>query len=150
MENEKLIRKLQIKAGSRLLLLNAPPHFLASLQPLPDGMTLSTSPDGSYDYVHVFALNSAVLKQFAPTALSAVKPDGLLWFSYPKKSAKVPTDLTREVGWVTITQAGYRAVRQVSIDSTWSAVRFRVQEAKKDEELIDAQFKGPKAGLRPL
>jgi predicted transport protein len=150
MENEKLIKKLQIRPGSHLLLLNAPQGFLAALQPLPKGLTLSTLPDGRYDYVHLFAKNSGELNQYAPTAMASVKPDGLFWISYPKKSAKLPTDLTRDKGWDFITEAGYRGVRQVSIDSIWSAVRFREQEDRKEEDIVDTQFKGAKAGLRPL
>lgn len=150
MENEKLIKKLQIRPGSHLLLLNAPESFLAALQPLPKGLTISTLPNGRYDYVHLFAKDSGELNQYAPTALAAVKMDGLFWISYPKKSAKLPTDLTRDEGWDFITEAGYRGVRQVSIDSIWSAVRFREQEDRKEEDIVDAQFKGAKAGLRPL
>ena len=41
MGNEKLIKKLQIKPGSRLLLLNAPQSFLAALPPLPEGLTMA-------------------------------------------------------------------------------------------------------------
>ncbi len=60
-----------------------------------------------------------------PTAVSAVKHDGLLWISYPKRSSKVETDITRDVGWEAVTQAGLRAVTQVSINDVWSALRFR-------------------------
>ncbi len=150
MENKKLIKKLQIKPGSHLLLLNAPPSFLAALLPLPDGLTLAPPANARYDCVHLFAKDSGELNRFAPTALAAVKPDGLLWISYPKKSAKVPTDLNRDEGWAIITNAGYRGIRQISIDSTWSAVRFREQEDQKEEDIVDAQFQGDKAVLRPL
>lgn len=150
MENGQILRKLQITSGSSLFVFNAPESFLVSLQPLPQGLTLSTIPDGHYDYVHLFAKDSGELNQYASIVLTAVKPNGLLWISYPKKSSKVPTDLTRDEGWAVITQAGYRGVRQVSIDNIWSAVRFREQEDETEEDIIDAQFKGAKVGLRPL
>ena len=41
-------------------------------------------------------------------------------------------------------------MQQVSIDSVWSAVRFREEEKKEDVDIVDAQFAGAKAGLRPL
>ncbi len=150
MENEKLIKKLQIKPGSHLLLLNAPASFLAALLPLPEGLTLDPPTTSYYDYVHLFAKDSGELQRFAPTALAAVKVDGLLWVSYPKKSAKMPTDLSRDEGWAIITEAGYRGIRQIAIDSTWSAVRFRKQEAQQEDDIVDAQFQGDKAALRPL
>jgi hypothetical protein len=49
----------------------------------------------------------------------------MLWIAYPKKSAKVDTDLTRDVGWSVIEGAGVVGVAVVSIDATWSALRFR-------------------------
>lgn len=150
MENEKLLKKLQVKPGSDMLVLNAPQSFLDALQPLPADLALSTDAAGNYDYVHLFVKDRAELKQHATTALSAIKPEGLLWFSYPKKSAQVQTDLTRDIGWEPITRAGYRGIRQVSIDSTWSAVRFRQVEEKEEEDIVEAQFKGAKASLRPI
>ena len=52
----------------------------------------------------------------------------LLWLSYPKRSSKVETDLSRDVGWEVVADAGLRPVTQVSIDETWSALRFRPVE----------------------
>ncbi len=80
--------------------------------------------------------------------MRALKSGGILWISYPKRSAKLPTDLTRDEGWDVITQAGFRGVRQVSIDEVWSAVRFRPLEA--GEASVRAQYAGLKATLRPI
>jgi len=80
---------------------------------------------GKYDVVHVFAKDSKVLNRDAPKALKAVKPGGIVWMSYPKKSAKVETDITRDQGWDSLNEAGWRPVTQISIDDTWSALRFR-------------------------
>ena len=57
--------------------------------------------------------------------MGALKLGGLLWFSYPKKSSKVETDITRDVGWDALGSTGLRPVTQVAIDDTWSALRFR-------------------------
>lgn len=58
-------------------------------------------------------------------AIASVRPGGLLWISYPKRSAKVETDMTRDIGWETIDAAGWQGVTQIAIDATWSALRFR-------------------------
>lgn len=150
MSNEKLIKKLLIKPGYRLLVLNAPASFLESLKPLPDGCELSLQARGAFELVHLFAQNSGELQEHAPVAIKALKKDGIFWISYPKKSSKVETDLTRDQGWQVVTGNGWRGVTQVSIDSTWSAVRFRPADPSTPQDLIDAQFKGPKAALRPL
>ena len=44
-----------------------------------------------------------------PAAIESVKPGGLLWFSYPKKSSAIKTDIARDVGWETVAGAGLEA-----------------------------------------
>jgi len=88
---------------------------------------LAERPEGIFDFVHLFVKNSAELQSLGPTpeAIEAVKVDGLLWISYPKRSSKVETDLTRDVGWEMMAEAGLRPVTQVSVNDIWSALRFR-------------------------
>lgn len=74
------------------------------------------------------ASSKAELAQHRAIALQALKPGGLLWFAYPKKSSGLKTDITRDVGWDAVTQAGLKGVAQVAIDETWSALRFRPVE----------------------
>ena len=61
----------------------------------------------------------------AQGAIGAVKSNGLLWVTYPKKSGKIKTDISRDMGWEAMTQAGWDAVTLVSVDDTWSALRLR-------------------------
>ncbi len=151
MTDEKLQKKLHIKPGMRALVLNAPDAFLAAVQPLPDGSLADIIPTGGrYDYLHLFAQNRDELAQFGPIALATAQPDALFWISYPKQSAGLDTDLNRDAGWALINDAGYRGIAQVSIDDTWSAVRFRPRGDDAPNALIAAQFAGPKAHLQPL
>ena len=123
-----LAKKLRIGPGMRLLVLNPPPGYLAQLGELPEGAELLDKPSGNLDFVHLFVRNQSELQQFGPGALAAVKYDGVLWLSYPKRSAKVETDLTRDHGWELLAEAGLRPVTQVSVDDTWSALRYRPVE----------------------
>jgi hypothetical protein len=120
-----LAKRLQIKPGQRVLVLGAPTDVADRLGPLPDGVELSMVPDGTYDVVQVFVATRAMLARDAPAALEGLKPGGVLWFCYPKRSAKTDTDLTRDVGWNVLEQRGLRAVSQISVDDIWSALRFR-------------------------
>jgi hypothetical protein len=123
-----LAKKLRIQPGHRVLILNSPPGFLESLGDLPEGVKVSESPSGKFDFVHLFVRNSAQLNDQVPAAIEAVEYDGLLWISYPKQSSKVETDLTRDVLWELMAVTGLRPVTQVSIDKVWSALRFRPAE----------------------
>jgi hypothetical protein len=123
-----LIKKLRIQPGQSLLILNPPPGYVASLSPLPEGAQLVDSDAREVDFCHLFARNSAQLAELLPTALAACQYDGLLWVSYPKKSSKVESDLSRDALWELPGETGLRPVTQVSIDDTWSALRYRPGE----------------------
>jgi hypothetical protein len=125
MADSALSKRLGIKAGHRVLLLNAPSGYTGVLDDLPEGSTLSTSVDGVYDVVLAFVHNRADIDRVAAEAMAASKPGGSLWFAYPKKTSKVKTDISRDVGWDALFSAGWEIVAQISIDDTWSAGRFR-------------------------
>ena len=124
MSETSLAKKLRIQPGQRILVLNPPPGYLDELS-LPEGVELAERPEGTFDFVHLFVKNTAELESLGPTAIEGVKCDGLLWISYPKQSSKVETDLTRDVGWEMMAEAGLRPVTQVSVNDVWSALRFR-------------------------
>jgi hypothetical protein len=130
MADSPLTKRLGMKSEFRTLILNAPDGFTASLDPLPVGASISTSRDSdtSYDLVNVFVSSRAEVDQHATLALDAVKKGGLLWFTYPKKSSKIKTDVSRDVGWDAINGAGWEGIAVISVDDTWSAVRFRPHE----------------------
>jgi hypothetical protein len=128
MTESPLHRKLRIQPDQRLLILNPPTGYVESLQPLPMGAQIVDAAAQEVDFCHLFATNSAQLAELLPIALAACKYDGLLWVSYPKKSSKVDSDLSRDALWELPGAPGLRPVAQVSIDQTWSAVRYRPAE----------------------
>jgi len=107
-----LARKLQIKEGQRLAVLD-----------LPDGVDLGVeaAPDG--DAILGFVRMRADLPRMAPV-LEAARQDRLAWIAYPKAGG-LGTDLDRDSLWALLKDEGVRPVRQVAIDATWSALRFR-------------------------
>lgn len=120
-----LSKRLQIKSGSNGLLINPPDFFLRALDPLPDGVNLTVGKEGKFDYVHLFVRSLSDLKKYASVAFRSLKGDGLFWVSYPKRSGSCKTDISRDCGWPELVQAGFKGVRQVSLNDTWSALRFR-------------------------
>jgi hypothetical protein len=128
MPDTPLAKRLVIKPHYRILLINAPEGYREQMGELPEGVTVTTEGEGPFDMVQAFGKQRAELEEVAPRAIRAVKPDGLLWFSYPKKTGEIASDLSREVMWEAIAPHGWRPVTQISLDETWSALRFRPGE----------------------
>ena len=120
-----LTQKLRMQPGQQVLIMNPPAGYADRLDPLPEGIDLHKDKAGKYDFVHLFAESVAELERDGPVALDSITYDGLLWISYPKGSSKIKTDISRDVGWDLVASAGLRPVTQISIDETWSALRFR-------------------------
>jgi hypothetical protein len=125
MTEGSLVKKLGIKPGQKMLILNAPEGYIQTLGTLPAGNEVKTAAEGTFDFVQLFVRNKADIDNHAATAMHSLKPGGLLWFTYPKKSSNIKTDITRDIGWDALMAAGIRPVTQIAIDDTWSALRFR-------------------------
>jgi len=119
-----LSKQLHLKPHYRLLLLNAPNDICNRLDPLPK---IETTAAGSamFDALLLFALDRAALDAQLDTALSALKPGGLFWVAYPKKSSKRQTDLSRDKGWESLWAKTYYRVELLELDRVWSALRYQ-------------------------
>jgi hypothetical protein len=120
-----LAKKLHIKPDKKIVILNSPDGFIKWLGKLPKGVEISEKISGTLGFALLFVKDIAELEKHAPKIIPALEEDGILWIAYPKKSSKVKTDISRDVGWDILNKRGYRIVSAVSIDDTWSALRFR-------------------------
>jgi Protein of unknown function (DUF3052) len=110
--------KLRISEGRRVCLMRIPDRHVPLLGVI-------ERVDGGADVVLLYSRSREQLDRDAPAAIAALTEGGVLWVCYPKLSAKTPSDLSREVVREAMARHGRRAVSQVAIDDTWSALRFR-------------------------
>jgi hypothetical protein len=111
-----LARKLQIPDAQGVRVVNPPARFKIDAPIAAD----------SQNAVLLFAADSKTLMKIGKPVFEAAKADRLAWIAYPK-AGQLGTDLSRDILWKTLEPLGIRAVRQISIDDTWSAMRFRPQ-----------------------
>jgi hypothetical protein len=125
MTESPLVKKLLVKPGFKMYVVNAPLGYAEGLSPLPDGARVVGKPEGQVDFVPVFVRSAMDVRELVPKANRSLKPRGLLWVSYPKGSSKIKTDLNRDKLWTEMGEFGLVGVTLVSLDDTWSAFRFR-------------------------
>lgn len=73
----------------------------------------------------VFINNNKEYLDFLQKQLKNIEPDSVLWFAYPKGTSKIKTDINRDTIRVTGEEFNITTVTAISIDDTWSALRFR-------------------------
>lgn len=92
---KSLADKLGIKPGMALYAIGAPTDYRALLGI--DAKFAARPPKGGADFVHLFVASTAELDKQLPRARQAMKVDGMLWVSWYKQAAKIPTDVTEGV-----------------------------------------------------
>jgi hypothetical protein len=125
MAENALVKKLKLKAGQKAAIVEAPEGYLEQLRPLPDGVEVSETLSGTFDWVQIFVRTRAELDDAIPRLLAALRPESLLWVSFPKGSSKVQTDLTRDAGWDNLQKADLKWINLIAVDATWSAFALR-------------------------
>jgi hypothetical protein len=125
MPESSLAKKMKLKRGQRAAIINAPEGYLKELSPLPAGMEVVEKLRGTFDWVQIFVENRTQLDKLTPRALRALKPESLLWISFPKGTSKIQTDLTRDKGWETVRNADLKWLTLISVNETWSAFSLR-------------------------
>ena len=119
-----LIKKLGIKPGATITLINAPENYLRLLGDLPERSRVRKRLTQSTDFVHLFATSESELLRRLPAAVRAVGRNGMLWLSWPKQASGVGTDLNGNLVRKMGLTSGLVDIKVCAIDATWSALKF--------------------------
>lgn len=127
-----LAQKLGVKAGWTIAVLNAPENYLELLAGLPDGVTICSELGSDLPLIHFFCTKQKELEASFPAMRAALLQNGMVWISWPKKSAKVPTDLDENIIRNLGLASGLVDVKVAAVDAVWSGLKFviRVKDRK--------------------
>jgi hypothetical protein len=124
MAGKSVAQKLFIRDNYTVLLVNAPKGYKDQLGDLPKGAKVVTKATKPVDLIQVFAATKADMTARLHQAKPFLKPDGLLWATYPK-AGQMDTDLKREVVWECSEAVKMHCVSQIAVDDVWSALRLK-------------------------
>jgi len=120
-----LPRKLGIKEGTRLTLLNAPVDFDETLGELPTRVIVKHRPSGESDVIVLFEKQfSHFRNSFGRAAELMPESGGMLWVAWPKRASKVESDLDENLIRDFGLAAGLVDTKVCAIDAVWSGLRF--------------------------
>ena len=126
-----LARKLSIAAGDEVFLVGAPANYRELVAPLPDGVRFVSRMGKTTDLVHVFATERAKLEKAIRAARAKLPPDGTIWASWPKKSSKVPTDITEDTVREIALPLGLVDVKVCAVDDVWSGLKLVIRRENR-------------------
>lgn len=126
-----LPKKLGIKEGSRVVLLGAPDGFVSTLGAVPSRVSFRTTSGGEADIILLFSTKFSRLKAEFVKAMRMMPPEaGMLWIAWPKKAAKMDTDLDENLIRDYGLSLGLVDTKVCAIDGTWSGLRFNRRRPK--------------------
>lgn len=129
-----LAKKLGIRANSRLYLQAAPADYGQLVAPLPAGVRTVSRIDATTDIIHLFATRRAALRTLLRDTLNAMRPDAIVWVSWPKRAAGVPTDITEDVIRELALPMNLVDIKVCAVDATWSGLKLMVRKAKRPRQ----------------
>ncbi|WP_338721306.1 DUF3052 domain-containing protein [Devosia sp. XK-2] len=129
-----LAQKLGLKDGGRVLFVDLP-RALSELTVARDFAQLGDialdglgAEKGPFDFIHLFTTSRAVLENVVERLKALIVPDGMIWVSWPKKAAKVATDVTEDVIRDAALPRGLVDVKVCAVDQTWSGLKLVIRK----------------------
>src|SRR5215211_6392476 len=122
-----LLQKLGIRPNEQIIALNAPENYPALLEKLPAGAVITDRLTASARFVHLFVSERAELERRLSTLRTKLDDAGVIWVSWRKKAARVPTDITEDVIRAVALPLGFVDVKVCAVDETWSGLKLMVR-----------------------
>lgn len=122
-----LAQKLGIKPGSTIVLLNAPANYRKLLGGAADSLTFAGRASAGMSFVHLFSQKRSELETKLVQLRRNLAEAGVIWVSWPKKTARVETDVTEDVVRAVALPLGLVDIKVCAVDEIWSALKLMIR-----------------------
>ncbi|SEP08093.1 MULTISPECIES: DUF3052 family protein [unclassified Mucilaginibacter] len=119
-----LAKKLGIKASATVMLINAPDYYLQLFTDMPAEVYFVDDAGVKKDLIHFFTKSQDEFLINLPQLMKQIKPDGMIWVSWPKKASKVVTDITEDVIRNFALKIGLVDIKVCAVDEIWSGLKL--------------------------
>ncbi|MFD0941321.1 YdeI/OmpD-associated family protein [Pedobacter boryungensis] len=137
MENT-LLKKLQVKSGFKVKVLNTPDNFPAVVGEIPSDIEISFNETIEFDALFVFAITKVDLLNALKTETIGVKT--ICWIFYPKAKSKLASDLNLMQSWEDLKTFNLTPCGSAAIDETWTALRIKPETELKRSGVGNAEI----------
>jgi len=121
--NTPLAKKLGIKDGFYISLVNAPDYYLNLFTDLPPNLYFDR--DGmKIDLIHFFTKSKTEYEALLPSLKDQIKSNGVIWVSWPKKASKIATDITEDIIRNYALKIGLVDIKVCAVDEVWSGLKL--------------------------
>ncbi len=128
-----LRRKLGIGEGDEVALIGAPGWLEDEIGHLPDIASLHTdlADEARYDVIVAFVTERAEFETELPRLRARMAPACGLWIAWPKRAARIPTDMTDNVVREVALPTGLVDNKICAIDEAWTGLRLVIRRENR-------------------
>jgi hypothetical protein len=126
-----LAKKLGIKESFKVAAINAPENYAELLHPLPDNVKIVSEGNPSSDLVHLFTNRRDELFSGLAKYKDLIKTDGIIWVSWYKKAAKLPTEITEDLIREAAFPLGLVDIKVCAVDEKWSGLKLVIRRENR-------------------
>jgi len=119
-----LAKKLGIKSGAIVGLVNAPPYYMQLFTDMPIDVVFNNDETVKKDLIHFFTKQESELIALLPSLKQQLVSNGTIWVSWPKKASKVPTDITEDTIRNYALSIGLVDIKVCAVDEIWSGLKL--------------------------
>lgn len=84
-----------------------------------------------YDVVHAFTKQRGEIEDSLGRLQDAIRRDGMIWVSWPKKASKVPTDVTEDVVRAEALKLDLVDIKVAAVDEIWSGLKLVIRKDRR-------------------
>lgn len=121
-------KKLGLKPGMRIWLDGMPDSVRAEIADDLAALVEIAHPEEGFAAAHVFTVSRVALERELARLMAAMTRDGFLWISWPKKAAKVDTDITEDIIRAVALPMGLVDVKVCAVDMVWSGLKLVIRK----------------------
>jgi hypothetical protein len=116
-----LLKKLGIKEGMKIRLIDPPENYFKLLK---TDISKQVVKSGTAHFAHIFAVSKKELAKHFSKLIKELPTDGIIWISWYKKSAKIPTDITEDTIREIVLPTGWVDVKVCAVSELWSGLKI--------------------------
>ena len=126
-----LVRKLGFAPDMRVHYANAPEHVADLVGELPEDVRVLKRAALDLDLAMLFVTERAALARGLQRLQPKLHTAGMLWVAWPKRTPKVPTDITEDVVREVALPRGLVDVKVCAIDDVWSGLKLVIRKERR-------------------
>lgn len=137
-----LFKKLQVKPGFKVSMVNAPANANAIFEPIPASIEVSYTIKPTFEAILIFAQTKSQLMEALNASVASIGAKTICWILYPKAKSGLATDLNLMQSWDDLKIFNLAPCASAAIKDTWTALRIKPADAQKKSGVGNEEIAG--------